>query len=487
MVFLLLISLYTSRVVLKYLGVVDYGIHNLIGGIVVLFYFICNSSAAGTQRFLNFAIGEDNYQKANQIYSSSVIIHFVVAVLFFILSEIAGLWCVNYYLNIPEQRLIAANWVLQLSLVSVVIGIIKIPYNAAIIAHEKMSFYALISIFDGICKLVIAFLIAVFQYDKLILYSALSLIVSIISFFITKVYVNKKFSICRFVFHKEKNVYKDLVSFSGWSLLSSVGSTCSNHVLTFILNKFFGVVANAAMGIANSVNNAVFQLISNFQVAFEPQITKSYAANEKEYLIDLIFKTSKFSFLLLWFFVLPLGINVHGVLNFWLVEVPDNTDIFLVIILIYSLIEALIGPLWMVSYAIGNIRNYQIVAFCIPIMTIPILWMLFKMGMPPYWIVIIRVLSNLLFSFWRMGYLKKRMKFPVLKYVQAVLLPVFIITFFSFIVSYISYIITDGLIQFFVSCTVSVVINVVGIWLIGCNKEERVYLKNAITNVIKRN
>lgn len=489
MLVLMLVSLYTVRIVLKNLGVEDYGIYNLIGGIVVLFAFISNSSGAATQRFITFALGKNDETEASDVYNASVLIHIGVCLVFLVLSEITGIWAVNYYLNIPAERLYAANWVLQVSLLSVLLNILRIPDTSVIIANEKMSFYAVLSILEGLLKLFIAYLLSVFPYDKLIFYSILITILSLITYIIQKVYVVIKFSITKFKLCDKKEIYAELLSFSGWSLLSSIGTTCSNQVLTIILNKFFGVIANAAMGIANQVNNAVYQLISNFQIAFEPQITKSYAANEREYLLDLINKTSKFSFFLLWFFVLPLSLNAEIVLNVWLDDIPEYSVIFLRLILVLSLIESIIGPLWMVSYAIGNIKNYQIVALSISIMTVPIAWLLFKIGLKPYFIVVIRVCSNLVFSIWRFGYLHKRMNFPVLNYIKIVLLPSVVVVFISLFVSYCSFLITSKniILQFFASCTVTVLINIVCMWFIGCNKNEKSFIMNFIKkNILKR-
>ncbi|MDY5122289.1 MAG: hypothetical protein SPE59_00625 [Treponema sp.] len=488
MLFLMFVSLFTVRIVLKNLGVEDYGIYNLIAGVVVLFNFIANSSSAATSRYLNFALGENDYEKANRVYSSSVVIHFVVAVLIVLLSETVGLWLVNHYLVIPQERIVATNYVFHLSVFVTFLNIMNIPNNASIISNEKMSFYAVVSILDGFFKLVIAYIISIVNKDKLIAYAILIAIVTLINFFINKTYVNLKFKICRFKFHNDKEMYKELVSFSGWSLLSSVGSTCSNQVLTMILNHFFGVVVNAAMGIANQVNNTVYRFVSNFQVAFEPQITKSYASKENDYLLSLIFKTSKFSFYLLWFFVLPLSLNVSTVLTVWLSEVPEYSVIFLRLILIYSLIDSICGPLWMVSYAIGNIRNYQIVAFVIPVLSVPVAWMLFKFGLPPYWIVIIRVLNNFIFSLWRLGYLKKRMNFPVLIFIKNVILPGLFVVTISSIVSFMSFYFTrfNNIVQFFVSCTATVVVNIVAMYYIGCTNDEKQYVRNIISNYIKK-
>ena len=488
MIFLMFISLFTVRVTLKNLGVEDYGIFNLIAGIVVLFNFIANSSSAATSRFLNFALGENDQIKARKVYSSSVVIHLLVGLIILILSETIGLYLVNNYLVIPEERLFAANVIFQFSVVTTILGIINIPNNASIISHEKMSFYAFVSIFEGVMKLVIAFLISVFNGDKLIFYVFLISCVSFINFLINVIYVKSKFSICKFLLHKDKTIYKELFSFSGWSLLSSVGTTLSNQVLNMILNRFFGVLANAAIGVANQVNNTVYQFISNFQVAFEPQIVKSYAANEKDYLHELIFRTSKFSFYLLWIIVLPLSLNLDFVLTIWLSEVPNMATIFLRIILVYSLLDAIIGPLWMVSYAIGNIRNYQIVAFGVSFLTVPLAYIGFTFGFPPYWIVILRVLANFTFSAWRLGYLKKRMNFPVLEYLKNVLFSCLLVVALSSIFSFVVFHLTkiNTILQFFASCVATVISNIFAIYFLGCNKSEKEFLVKIIKKFLRK-
>lgn len=488
MLFLMFVSFFTVRVVLKNLGVENYGIYNLIAGVVVLFNFISNSSSAATSRYLNFALGENDDVKANNVYSASLLIHFFVAAIILLLSETVGMFLLKHYLVIPEGRMNAAFWIFQLSMFTTVLGIFNIPNHASIIANEKMSFFAFVSIFEGCMKLVVAFLLSIFKGDKLIFYGILIALISLLNFIINKVYVTVKFSICRFHLHNDKTIIKELFSFSGWSLLSSVGSTFSNQVLTMILNRFFGVIANAAIGVANQVNNTVYQFISNFQIAFEPQITKSYAAGEKDYLLDLIFKTSKFSFYLLWFFILPLSLNADIVLKVWLTDVPESSVIFLRIILIYSLIDALVGPLWMVSYAIGSIRNYQIVAFCCSILTVPLAWILFKLGFPSYFIIVLRVLNNFVFSCWRLGYLKKRMNFPVFLFVRRVCVPGVCVILISLLVSYVGFKISssNSIVQFFLSCTITVIVNVLSMYFIGCNSDEKIYVKKIFAKVLNR-
>lgn len=489
MFFLLLIGLYTVRVVLTVLGVEDYGIYNLVGSVVVLFSFINASSSASTQRYLNFALGENDTQKAQNVFNSSIVIHLIVALIILILSETVGLLILNYYLVIPTERMVAANWVYQFSVLTTVINILKIPYNATVIAYEKMSFFAFFSIIEGLSKLLIVFLLKAFSFDKLILYSIFVAVIALILFLAFFIYVTKNYEISKFKRNKDKELYKELISFSGWNLISSVGDVIATQGLNFIVNRFYGVIVNAAMGIANQVNNAVYGLISNFQVAFEPQIVKSYAANDRNYLLDLIFKTSKFSYFLLYIFVLPLVVNANFVLELWLKEVPEYSIIFLRLILVYSLFNSAIGPLWMVAYAIGNIRNYQIVAFFVTLSQLPLLWGGLKIGLPAYTVIIIRILTMIVFSLWRLGYLNRRMGFPVIKYFKKVVFPIIWVTLISFICTFITFYNLKGLLQFFCSCSVSVISTVIIICLIGCNKDERksiiLYIKK-LGNKIKK-
>lgn len=486
MLFLTFISLFTVRIVMKNLGVEDYGIYNLIAGVVVLFNFIASSSSAATSRYLNYALGKNDKEKANRVYSSSVIIHITVGLIIFVLSETIGLWLLKYYLVIPSERIPTANLVFQFSTVSTLFGIINIPNNASIISHEKMSFYAIISIFEGIFKLLIAFFISIYDGDKLIIYSLLLMLVTVSLFILNKIYVTFKFEICHFKFHKDKDLYKELISFSGWSLLSSVGSTCSSQVLNMILNRFFGVIANAAMGIANQVNNTVYQLISNFQIAFEPQITKSYAANEKEFLNKLIFRTSKFSFFLLWFFILPLFINVDVVLKVWLQEVAPNTEIFLRIVLMTSLMDAILGPLWMSVYATGKNKKYEIASCFFNLLLIPLTFLFFKIGFPPYFMLLLKFIERFLIFSFILFYLKKIMDFNVCSFIKDVFLRCLLVSMISFLIVILFCKISNEVIRFFSTCVISVLLNISLIFTIGLEKGEKIILKDLILAKIVR-
>ena len=296
MILTMLVSLYTSRIVLNTLGVEDYGIYNIVGGVVILFSFFNNAMSNATQRFLSFELGQNNSVQLKRTFSMIINVHIGIAFLIFLLAETVGLWFLNTHINIPTERMKAANWVYQFSIFTFLINIIRVPYHATIVAYEKMSFYAYLSIIEVLLKLGVVFLIQISPLDKLIFYGFLIFVVSVLILLVYKIYCNKNFDAANYNFFWDTKLFKTLISFSGWSLFGSAANVSSKQGTDILLNIFYGVMVNAAMGIANQVNNAVNGFVQNFQTAFKPQIVKSYAANETDYLIRLIFQTSKFSF-----------------------------------------------------------------------------------------------------------------------------------------------------------------------------------------------
>ena len=295
MLLIMAVSLYTSRVILQALGVEDFGLYNVVGGVVVLFTFINNAMVTSTQRFLNFEIGGNNLDEARKVFSASLNIHIIIAGAFLLLAETVGLWFLNRYIQIPEGREIAANWVYQFSIIVSILNIIRSPYNAAIIAHEHMSFYAYVSIIEVILKLAIVYMVYLFA-DRLIAYAFLMMMVTLIVLGVYYIFCKRKYEICRYQFEYDRKRYMALASFSGWSLFGSLANMGASQGINIILNMFFGVAVNAAMGIANQVNAAVYQFVSSFQTAFNPQIIKSYAADDRNYFISLILNSSRYSF-----------------------------------------------------------------------------------------------------------------------------------------------------------------------------------------------
>lgn len=319
MILLLVISLYTSRIILKELGVDDYGIYNVVGGIIVILSFLNNAMASGTQRFLNVEMGHKNQTAVNTVFATSQQIHFCVALLVLIIAETVGVWFLNNYMNIPDGRMGAANWVYQFSVISAILGIFTVPYNAVIISHEKMSAFAYISIIEAILKLLVAFIIIWIPFDKLIFYAALILFVGMINCGVYAYYGFKYFEECRhFTLRSNRPMMKQMLSFSGWTVFGNLGYILHTQGIAIVINMFFTVAVNAAQGIANQVNGIVSQFTNNFLVALNPQVVKSYAAGEYYQMHNLIIRGCKMAFCLMSFFVIPLVIEAPIVLKVWL-------------------------------------------------------------------------------------------------------------------------------------------------------------------------
>jgi O-antigen/teichoic acid export membrane protein len=481
-ILIMLVSLYTVRVVLNTLGADDYGIYNVAGGLVVLFSFLNGAMTSGTQRFLNYALGQNNTEEARNVYSLSFIMYGVIALFVIILAETIGLWFLQTQLNIPAGRKGAAFAVYQCSIAAAVIGMLRAPYHATIIAYEKMSFFALVSVIESLLKLGTVFLLAAIRFDSLIVYAFLIFIVGIITFLFYKFYCNKTFEIACFRYSRDKKLLYRIASFSGWSVFGGIANVSNSQGANILINIFSGVGVNAAMGIATQVNTAVYQFVSNFQTAFNPQIVKLYAAKEYDYFMRLIFRTSKFSYLLLFFFVLPLYVNTEYILQIWLKNVPEYTVVFTRLILLFSLIDAISGPLWMSVQAAGNIKKYQLIVSCFIFANLPLSFMFLKFGFSPVWVLIIRVALNSLASGWRVFYLRIKIKLPAINFLSYVIVPIVIISGVSGGVLFLLHNRFSGFSNLIVSCAVSVIVVSGLIYLVGLKREEQELLKKIIKN-----
>ena len=481
-ILIMIVSLYTVRVVLNTLGAEDYGIYNVVAGVVILFSFVNNAMATSTQRFLNFNLGKEDTEKTQQTYSASLLIHIGIALIFVILAETVGLWFVNTKLNIPQERHSAAMWCYQFSIITTVFNILRVPYNAVIIAYEKMSFFAWVSIVEAVLKLLVVYLLIISPLDKLVAYVILLTLVSIIILFCYKIYCNKKFVTAHYKKVTDYSLVKEILGFSGWSLFGATANVANNQGTNIVLNMFTNVTVNAAMGIANQVNNAVYSFVSNFQTAFKPQLVKSYAAGEKEEFNNLIIRSAKFSFFLLWFIVLPLTLNLDFVLQIWLKTVPEYSIGFVKLILLYSLFESINGPLWLAVQATGKIKKYQIIVSCLIFSNLPLSIIAFSLGANPYWVLLIRIILECFITMFRLLYLNKTQKFSVISYVKNVMIPVLIVMIVSFIITSLLSSCFSGIVFFFGSCVISVIVNMLLVCLVGINKNER----KIIVNFFKR-
>jgi len=481
----MLVSLYTVRVKFEILGVEDYGIFNIVSGVVILFTFLNGAMASATQRFLNFALGRNDAEKARNVYSASLVFHALIAVLVIILAQTVGLWFFNNRLNIPPERQGAAFIVYQFSVVATVMGILQVPYRATIFAYEKMSFFAMLSIVESALRLGIVFLLPVILLDKLVVYAFLMCIAGLIILLIHKVYCNKTFEIAHFRYFRDKELLRQLLQFSGWTTFSGVASIGRVQGTNILLNIFHGVMLNAAMGIAMQVHAAVHQFVSNFQTAFKPQIVKSYSASNYDYFMRLIFRTSKISFYLLLFFVLPLYINMGFILQIWLNNVPEYAVTFTQLLLLFSLINAIIAPLWMSIQATGDIKKYQIISGSLVLANLPLSLLVLWMAFNPVWVLVIRLGLEIIILVWLIFFLGGKIKLPVLIFFCRVIIPVILITggagFMTIFLR--SFFLSDWN-RLIVSCVISA-LSIGGlIYWVGLDKQERGLLRNFVKTKI---
>ena len=486
MILMMAVSLYTSRVILDALGVEDFGLYNIVGGIVVLFSFINNAMVTSTQRFLNYELGRNNPEEAQKVFSASLSIHFIIAAVFLILSESVGLWFLNSYIKIPQGREVAANWVYQFSVLASIFNIIRAPYNAAIIAHERMSFYAYVSIIETILKLLIVYLVYLFS-DRLISYSAMIAGVAAIILFVYYIFCRRKFSVCKYKFEFDKSRYFSIASFSWWSLFGSFANVGSQQGLNILLNAFWGVTINAAMGVANQVNNTVYNFVSNFQTAFNPQIVKLYAAEEKEQFQTLVSDTSRYSYYLLFAIAFPIIVCCSDILQIWLKEVPEYSVIFCQLIIVGSLFDALSGPLWMSVYASGKLSKYQISISILLLSTLLFAYLAAKLGGNPIVILVIKVIVSAIIYVFRLGYCVKYLKIGLTGYLKTVIGRCFTITAISVLSVYLMFAFTNiETLNVFIKIIIVLLLPCISIYFIGFTSSEKNLLHKQIKKVCKK-
>lgn len=483
MLLIMVVSLYTSRIVLATLGVEDYGIYNIVGGVIILFSFFNTAMSNATLRFLSFDLGMKSYERLKRTFSMSLTSYLIISLIILILAETLGLWIINSKLNIPLVRMPAANWVFQFSIFTFLVNIIRVPYNAAIIAHERMSFYAYLSVIEAILKLCIVSVLQMLGHDKLVFYSFLIFVLSIAIFWTYKIYCNRNFEDTIYIFHWDTKLFKKLISFSGWTLFGSIAVVGSKQGSNILLNLFYGVVANAAMGISNQVNSVINGFVSNFQTAFKPQIVKSFATGETEYLTKLILQTSKFSFFLMYVFALPILLNSNSFLDLWLETVPPYAVDFCRLIIVYSLLESISGPLWVTIQATGKIKKYQIIISIIILSNLWLSYLFLKLGYDPTIILWIRIVINALCLYTRILFLRKLISFPSILFFKEVILRICIVVVLTILIlNYILLLFQDSN-GILISTISTMVLTTIVIIFIGMTSNER----NLVFSFIKKN
>ena len=477
----MLVNLYTVRVVLQTLGVEDFGIYNVVGGVVVMFTFLNSAMTNATQRFLNFALGRNDIEQARDVYSTGIIIHALIAMVVVVLAQTVGLWFFHTWLNIPSERQGAAFIVYQFSIAATVIGIMQVPYRATIIAYEKMSFFAMLGIVEAVLKLSIAFLLPVLLFDKLIVYAVFVCVTTIVICLIHKVYCNRMLETARFRYCRDKELFRRLLGFSGWVTFIRMADLGRDQGANMLVNIFHGVTLNASMGIAMQVNTAVFQILGNFQTAFRPQIIKTYAAKDNDGFMRLVFQTAKASFCLMLFFILPLYINADFILRIWLGDAPEYSIQFIKLSLLLLLTWAVAGALAIPVEATGNLKRHHLIVSCFTFANLPLYFLFLWMGFSPVWIFITRIGVEVLLLVWRIFFLGGMIKLPVKRFFCRVIVPLSVITGIAFIVGFLAYGLFDGdWGRLIASCVASVASIGFLAYLIGLDRQEKVLLRNWI-------
>ena len=437
MFFAMIVSLYTSRVILRVLGVVDFGVNNVVGGFVTMFAFLNTSLIGAIQRYYNYERSKNGDDGIQQVYRVSILIQIVLSLVVLLALESFGVWYLNNVMVIPTDRLLAANILFQVSTVALLLLIVSVPFSAAIVSFEHMDFYAIVGILDVILKLVIVLVLPLLPYDKLIVYSLLLLLISIINFFLYFVYAKIKFRSLVFRGRTNVTLLKSMLVFSGWNFVGTFSNVVYQQGVNLLLNFFFGPIINAARGLSNYISNAIRGFSSNIVVAFRPQLVESYAKEDYQRTKNIMFSETKLCFLMLFLIILPLIIEIRYVLLLWLGEgYPDHTESFSILVLLQMLIASLNIPFSQVVHASAVMKKFQIITSVITCLVIPLGWVGLKIGLPPESVYIISVILAICSQLACILIVKGIFPFNVKDYIVKILLPLLLLSIVSPIIPF---------------------------------------------------
>lgn len=488
MLFLMIISLYTSRVILNTLGVEDYGINNVVSGFIGMLGFLSGSLGAASSRFITYDLGIGDMVTMKRTFGNIVTIHLLLAVMILIFGETIGLWFVLNKLQIPENRMTAALWVYQFSIFSFMLSIVSVPYNATIIAHERMKAFAYISIVDAILKLLIVYLLVIIPYDKLIIYAILFFCIQVFDRVVYGVYCYRHFEETKTKLAFNKKLFKEIFSFAVWTMNGNLAVIGYTQGINVLLNMFFGPVVNAARGIAVQVQTIVQNFCNNFQMALNPQLTKSYAQNDLEHMQQLLKVSSKFSFFLLYIISLPLMLEAPLVLKWWLGIVPEHTVNFLRLILCSSMLIALSNPLVVSVHATGRIKKFQAIEGTMLLCIVPIAYFLLKkFGIRPEYVFCVHILVEILTQYVRVKIVLPMISMTAVSYSREVVIPILKVIIITPILPLIAfYYLNQSVGTFLIICLISVLSILSGVYILGCNESEKVFVRNKLRQIILR-
>ena len=474
MIFLMLVGLYTSRVVLATLGVSDYGIYNVVGGVVGMFTILSSSLSSAISRFLTFELGRGDTEKLKLTYCTAINVQAILAIVVVLIAEVAGVWFLNYYLNIPPDRLNAANWVLQCSIATFAVGLLTVPNNASIISHERMSVFAYLSILEAVLKLSVVFSLYISPFDKLKTYAVLLLAVAVLFWFIYAIYCKRHFVECTYHFIIHKPLLKEMTSFAGWNFLANAAWTFNTQGVNILINMYFGVTLNAARGVASQVESVVMQFVNNFMTALNPQITKTYAQNNLSQMHMLVCMGAKYSFFLVMFFAIPIWLETPEILALWLKIVPDYTVIFVRMTLLAAVCNVMANTLVTAQLSTGNIKRYQIVVTLWGLWVFPLTWAAFALGLSPVWAYIVYVFIYFILIFVRIYLVKDLIHLRWQTYVSQVLVRSAVVLVVSVIPPLaLCWAMQPSIFRLALVCLLSFASSIIVIWALGMTNYER--------------
>ena len=490
MLFGMLVSLYTSRVVLQALGVEDYGIYNVVGGVVAMFSMVSSSLSSSVSRFLTFELGRGDMERLKCVFSTSVSIHIVLSLIIVVLAETVGVWFLNTQMTIPDSRMIAANWVFHASIFSFVFCLLNVPYNASIVAHEHMNIFAYIGIGNILLRLFIVLYIAYAPWvgDRLITYALLLVVINISVQVFYMFYCRSHFMECRSKIHFYKAIFKEMGTFAFWNFIGCTAGLLKEQGVNILLNIFIGPVVNAARGIAVSVNTAITSFSGNFMTALNPQITKSYAAGDYDYMNSLVERGSRFSFYIILVFILPVMLETEFILKLWLGIYPEYSVSFVRLVLIVSAIDVLSNTLINLQTATGKIRNYQLAVGGMLMMNFPLSYICLKLGLSPVSVYVVAIVVSVCCLVLRLLFLRKMVeKFSMAAFISNVSVNVLKVVFVAFILPLsITFLMDDGWTRLLLLVPFSMVCAGCSIFWIGCNASERSFITEKMALAFKR-
>jgi len=488
MLFVMGVNLFTVRIVLRTLGVENFGIYNVVSGVVSMGSFLSTAMATATQRFLAFELERKNETRFAQIFSMSLMIYLCIACLFLVLGETIGLWFVNTQLTIPPERIVAARWAFQFSIGTIIVSMLAIPYLAAILAYERMTIYAHIGVVEGLSKLVIVYMLLWVDSDKLKLYSVLVFLVSLGISFIPYGYCRRQFKGCRYFFYWERKIFQTLVTYSSWNLWGNLATVVKYQGLNILLNIFFGPVVNASRAVAFQVSNVINNFVSNFSIAVYPQIIKKYSSGNLNGMLRLVFYSARYGYYLVMILSMPILLRTEFILTSWLKNPPDRVVIFTQLVIINALIDALSFPLMAVAQATGRIKAYQTVVGGISMFNLPISYVFLKSGFPPEATFYVSIVISCVCLWLRLFLIRRLISLKISDFLKEVLRTVSFVTVLAYLLpgAVLLFAGMDGIADFVLISVGSLISSIVVIYFVGMNAEERDFVKVMIQTKLLR-